>query len=352
MDRLQESSRAHFVDTLHQFLLHWSEQFPACEATQAMLEQWSSGEVQADGARLWHGDMSQRFRVAKYCKALERILGEQPACYLACEYRDADALFASVTFAPLAALDIPSAYRTDAFDRAQRALFWKYVQTLNHAAAKGAGYEIQRVPSRDEIQQSIQQHHHAPRAKASASSPSMARAFLSALEGIATVCDAEDAVGAAALREYATRVDAAEALGAWTRMLASESGVEAQCRGGDATALRADVWELALPAGPAAALSRALHSSDSSVVCNYLDQMNSFARVTKHIPTSMMHQIEHYAESLAGDIYSGKCDLGSIDLQRIGEDVIGNCNPADMAALASNIGEILPTLHSLRAGLS
>jgi len=40
---------ARIADELHQFLLHWSEQFPACEATQAMLEQWSSGEVKADG---------------------------------------------------------------------------------------------------------------------------------------------------------------------------------------------------------------------------------------------------------------------------------------------------------------
>jgi hypothetical protein len=351
MDRLQESSRVHFVDALYQFLSHWSELFPACEATKAMLTQWDAG-AHGDAARIWHGEMSQRFRVAKYCKALDRLLGEPATCYLACEYRDADALFASVSLAPLTALDIPGVYHSDALGAPQRALFWKYVQTLNRAAALYSGHEMQRAPSRDEIQQNIQQHQHAHKKAGAAPVPSMARAFLSALEGIATVCESADEAGAASLRDYVARVDAAEALGAWTRMLAGDPDVEAKCRGGDASAVGADTWSLALPDRAGGALYRALRSPDARVVCNYLDQMNSFARVAKHIPGTMMSQIEHYADAITKDISSGKCDLGSLDLQRIGQDVLASCKPGDMAALANNIGEILPTLTSLRAGLS
>ena len=79
--------------------------------------------------------------------------------------------------------------------------------------------------------------------------------------------------------------------------------------------------------------------------------MNSFCSVRKHIPNGMMGQIENYALKLAEDINSGKCDLNSINLQQIGQDVLQNCDSGEMMQMADNIGHLLPTLQSLQKGM-
>ena len=62
----------------------------------------------------------------------------------------------------------------------------------------------------------------------------------------------------------------------------------------------------------------------------------------------MMGKIENMASKLANDIMSGKKDMGSMDLQSIGEEVLSQCNSADMSHFADNIDKILPAINNLR----
>ena len=76
--------------------------------------------------------------------------------------------------------------------------------------------------------------------------------------------------------------------------------------------------------------------------------ISSFCRVQTNIPTNMQGRIEGYANRLAQDISNGRTSLDSLDLNRIGEEVLAGCAPSDMEAFAGNISEILPTLSTLQ----
>ena len=73
-------------------------------------------------------------------------------------------------------------------------------------------------------------------------------------------------------------------------------------------------------------------------------RLQSLMNMDASIPTNMMRGIESVASRLAGDINRGKCDLGSLDLEKIGQEVISNVSENDIMSFAANIDKILPTL--------
>ena len=76
-----------------------------------------------------------------------------------------------------------------------------------------------------------------------------------------------------------------------------------------------------------------------------LQGMHTVCTVNGAIPTQMLSQIELVASKLAGDIASGKADLGSMDLGAIGQEVLSHCNEQDMTAFAENLGQLMPVLQ-------
>ena len=54
------------------------------------------------------------------------------------------------------------------------------------------------------------------------------------------------------------------------------------------------------------------------------------------------------AQQLAKDISAGKADLGSLDLEALGQQVLSNVAPGDVSSFASNLDQILPALSRLQ----
>ena len=357
MNRLQTISQKHFIETMLEMLEMWKEKFPNCASTSDVLTYFTgtisgSAKRESEEIKMWDAIMSVQInqKQAKYAKAVERILGEPATCYLACEYKDVDALFGSSQFSDgMKKMNIPEKYKSDTFTTEDRALFWKFIQNLNQNALAFLNKEMQRAPSRDEIQENIRKHKQSK--KIQTGPPSMVKAFHSSFVSFTDVlCDLK-LESSAALKKYVQKTDPEQLLSQWTQMLGNNKEFAAKCTEVDIPWLVNTEWT-AIPTEYRSLVATALsNESHSHQLCGTLDQMNSFCSVRKHIPNGMMGQIESYAQKLAEDINSGKCDLSSINLQQIGQDVLQNCDSDEMMAMADNIGNLLPTLQSLQKGM-
>lgn len=68
------------------------------------------------------------------------------------------------------------------------------------------------------------------------------------------------------------------------------------------------------------------------------------------IPSNMMSGIERVASSLVRDINSGKMDFASLDVEKIGEQVLQGVGEGDVNDFANSLDKILPALQSMGGG--
>tara|TARA_B110001452_G_scaffold266984_1_gene275296 strand:+ start:1818 stop:2798 length:981 start_codon:yes stop_codon:yes gene_type:complete len=68
------------------------------------------------------------------------------------------------------------------------------------------------------------------------------------------------------------------------------------------------------------------------------------------IPTNMMSGIERVASSLVRDINNGKMDFASLDVEKIGEQVLQGLGEGDVNDFANSLDKILPALQSMGGG--
>tara|TARA_B110001450_G_scaffold256622_1_gene287796 strand:- start:1579 stop:2562 length:984 start_codon:yes stop_codon:yes gene_type:complete len=111
-------------------------------------------------------------------------------------------------------------------------------------------------------------------------------------------------------------------------------------------------------------ISRFLTSetTEEHMVCNfpelgdetYSDESLAIARrigslctMKNAIPTNMMSGIERVASSLVRDINSGKMDFASLDVEKIGEQVLQGVGEGDVSDFANSLDKILPALQSM-----
>ena len=359
MNRLKAISQKHFVEATLEFLETWKEKFPDCASTSDALIHFTEtvvGDAKRESEEIlkWDTQMSRQInqKQAKYAKAVERILGEPATCYLACEYKDIDALFGSSSQECLfpKRMNIHEKYKSDTFSIEDRTLFWKFIQSLNQNALAFLNKEAQRAPSREEIQENIRKHKQAKEIQAGP--PSMVKAFHSSFIAFADVLCDLNLDSSSDFRKHVTKADPDDLLSNWSQMLTANNELSAKCKEVDIEWLVSIANWAAIPVEYRALVTTALSTEEKSQqLCGILDQMNSFCSVRKHIPNGMMGQIENYALKLAEDINSGKCDLNSINLQQIGQDVLQNCDSGEMMQMADNIGHLLPTLQSLQKGM-
>ena len=352
---LTNRSQQHFVDTMIALVDAWTECFPDCETTKVYLNSLRelSDTEKNNLIKEWHTAMDTPInpKKAKYCKALERILTAPPSIYIACEYKDADVLFASVNSIELFDhLKLADKYKSEEVSNEDRSLLWRFIQELNRAALLCMEKQMQYVPSRDEIQENIRKHKQ--QRNLAQGPPSMTKAFSSAFISISELMSKENVEGGDDLKTFAQGLSDAEyndLLYKWTTMT-QETDMETACKENNIEQLISCKWS-ALDDKYEDCIKAGLKTLNGAVICNYLDQMNSFCRVQKHIPNGLMGRIEDYAFKLANDISSGTCDLSNLNLNQIGQDVLSGCDTNEMSALANNINELLPTLNSLRSGL-
>lgn len=278
-------------------------------------------------------------KVAKYAKAVARILGEPCTLYFAIEYRDAATLKNSEAFAAL--MPLPSRYRADGERRADA---WHALKVMNALACVIGKVEAPRVPTPAEIEANITQFRALKRAAppvkggggaaaASGAGGSMQRAFQEKLLQLAELLPAEPKAAMVARLQAVPAAKLGELSAAWS---AAPYNKRSQPFGGSA-----------LAADERAALT-ALSPSEWERAEQALRQLNDLSRVQTSIPAGMLGKIEGYANDLAHKITSGDSDIGGLDLQSIGEDVLRNCSSEDIDDLAANIGSLLPALGSLQ----
>lgn len=300
-------------------------------------------------AKEWDDAMSQPLdsKVAKYSKAVNRILGLPASYYLAVEYRDAKSL---------QGLEILKKYDVQLPDgTAEKEVEegWDTLRTLSRHAQVACGVPAPTVPSVEEIRKDIEVHQRTKRdrRKAPDGVATMHRAFQTALVTLAEVLIAVDkriGEGLRARVENFTDEESREACASFAARLTPP--LEAAIRGKDSE-FCADVEWGALSAEESECLKRSL-SQPTDDLWSALEALASFSQVSKHIPTGMMAKIELTASKLAKDISSGRADMGNLDLSRIGESVLSQCSTEEMECLAGNISKLLPTLGSLQEGMN
>ena len=76
-----------------------------------------------------------------------------------------------------------------------------------------------------------------------------------------------------------------------------------------------------------------------------VDRMKNLVTMDDAIPSDMMRGIEAVASRIVKDINNGRCDLASLDIESIGQQVISGVNEEDMSKFASNLDKIIPALQ-------
>lgn len=320
-------------------------------AELSALERSPDDGIDADGkANVSESEatLSQRFytalhepvqpKKAKWCKAVSRILnGEAPTLYFAIVYKDHEALL-ETSVLDFAAKDFATS------DAATRGRSWRILRSLARLSFELAEVEPPRVPSRAEIEANIVQHRatRARQAQFKSSAPStssMQRAFFDKL--IETSHHLPSQTGTS-MRERLHAIPKEKHVDLcmeWARHPFSKGAAASHATfGGSGLTEEERTALLALRT------SRSKWAQAEST----LSQLDDLSRVQQHIPSQMLGTIEGYASELATKLQSGDADLASMDLQRIGQDVLKQCSEQDLNQLASNIDQLLPALGSLQ----
>lgn len=316
-----------FVDLAIEFGDSLASTFPECEETKEWLL-WLRNVVGDDAdkrlkaAETWR-DSSQKTIAkgsARYAKAVQSITGSPALVYHAVAYKDVDAWHASDE--NIAPLNFPAKLKK--FSDTEKDVFWEFVETMNDHVYKGLRAIKPRVPTVDEISENI-------KARKNASTPTQPPTFK---KGVVEI---------------------------WSKLCAARGVAEGDaCKDVDVFSRRVneasktclDVVREKTPDGQKAMLEafpelvkEGDFDDETWTLCDKLLSVSSMDSV---IPSAMMKGIESVASSLMKDIESGKTDLGNLDIERIGQQVLNNVSEDDVSNFAANLDKILPALSRMQ----
>ena len=358
-DVFQTREIERFFELGHEFAASLGEAFPDCHETKDW-GLWLRNVIGDDAAqreatiRKWHEGLLLPLKrgSAKYMKAVQSITGAPALVYHAIAYHDADAVHANDEM--MRALDFPSKLAQPCMDERNRAVFWQYLEEMNAHCLAALRATAPAVPTVRELEENIERRRQqraaggAPAGPAPAggapagaepaagAGPAASRESLqsgllevwnrlAAARGVALVHDADDAA------RLAERVAA----------LAAEA-----CDGGDVAAAA----QRRAPAAEAAA-RRALPELGEAPLDEeqwaLLERVLGIAAMQRAIPGGMMRGIEDVASKLVRDIEAGRVSMEALDIEKIGEQVLGTVSTDDVSAFANNIDSILPALQRM-----
>lgn len=314
-----------FWDVMKSFIDSLSATYPDCPATQEW-KLWLNNVVLVDkdkmkeGVNKWYEAMCMPLvkGCAKYAKAVQSITGESALIYHAVAYKDVDAAHASSEY--MRELNLPAKLASDRMDAKARAIFWEYLDELNALTFKAERADVPKVPTTDEIAADIKRR---KTGGASSVQGGLAQTWHA-------LCDARGGATVADSSAIPRRLSAAAA-----------------AKHGDAT-----VGEGCQNRDPAAfaALAEAMpevkgnNSEPTDEQWKLLSKALGLADMESAIPPNMLRGIEGVASKLAQDIAAGKADLGSINIEALGQQVLSGVDPADVDSFADNLDKILPAL--------
>lgn len=316
-----------------------STQFPSCADTKDLIL-YANNVIIGDeseeekGIISWFNSMLEPLKKTKYSKAVERINGTPACVYHAIQYKDHEALLASSSSVTLKRLNLSGKLTDSSFSEENKALFWKYLNEMNKNACEFIGKEFPYVPSREEIAENIKKQKTSD--SGSSSQSTMLKGFLTSLS---TFCEMR---GSKNCYDLSGESECSKQFTRWvtvSKMNVDETNVPLLCKQRNPKSITVLSKEF-----PEISWEHDVNEKEWGV----LDKLFSYCQVGNAIPGQMMGKIENMANKLAGEIMSGKQDLASMDLQKIGEEVLSQCNPNDMNHFANNIDKILPAINNLK----
>lgn len=266
----------------------------------------------------------------RYSKALERILGTPGSNFHACAYRDVIGLKPTNDLTKCMNLE----ETLKKYNDSEKSTFWKYIDKINACAFESMGYSLPRVPTRQEIHNNIKSKKHED--TGCIEQPSMSKAFQQALIKLEKEFSLNadwSSASESQVSEYITRWNA------FTKETVNDVNILNLCNDHDndvVPVLRSHFSDIPWP--------DVLSKEQWEIVI----QLNSYSSVGKNIPVKMMGRIENMASKLADEIVSGKRDLGSMDLNDIGQQVLSGCDQEDMNSFAENIEQLLPAIQGFQ----
>lgn len=271
----------------------------------------------------------------KYAKAVERITQKPCTVFHAIAYRDIATLKHSMTSDMITRLDLFSKYESSTIDDDARTTGWKLLDKINAACLEFHEESPPQVPSRTEIQENIRM-----RNTKSEDTPSMGKAFHTHFNALCASIGSKSAIP-----DNASDSEIKQYMGKWNSFSHDSTDGEnnsALCQRSDPRVLASlTTWfpDIIVPS----------EKHTNGTLWKNITQLNGFATVTENIPSDMMGRIESMANKLADDIVSGKTDMGSVNLQDIGEQVLSGCNEEDMSQFANNIDKLMPALQQFQS---
>lgn len=250
---------------------------------------------------------------AKYVRAVTSITNQPTTVYHAVRYKDVVAIAACAD--PLAPLGTPHCVAD--MSESNAIIFWKYMCELSDICLRWKQVSPMLVPSHTEISADIE----ARRRIKDGASTSAVTPHTPAVKGLT---QGVDDLWSQLCRQRRVTVPITDAV---------RREIREFVRGGmDASKLPAVFPDLGTGA----------YAPEEMAI---FERMKSLVTMDDSIPCNMMRGIETVANRLVNDINSGRCDLGNIDLEEIGKQVISGVSDEDMGTFASNIDKLIPALQ-------
>ena len=287
----------------------------------------------------WYSNLNEPLdtKRVKYAKAIERITGTPATIYHACSYCDLVAMSHSSETGILASFNVCN---NTEYDKAQIEQMWKFIAHINVACFEALDVKPPKAPTREEIQNNIRTKK--SHTQTNDEQPSMTKAFQHAFNAL---CDlikqprALDGTSDRAIKSLMTR---------WNTMCNTKEGGKSTSIGDRLTKQDSSVLSHITGLFPELEFENIVPSAE---IWKLLAQLNGFSVVGEKIPEKMMGRIEDIANKLADDIVAGKSDLGSLNLNEIGKQVLSGCNDQEMSEFASNIDSLIPAISNFKNGL-
>lgn len=260
---------------------------------------------------------------AKYVRAVSSITNDATLVYHAINYRDVSAIDAC--HCPLTPLRCADCVRD--LSVADCDLFWKYMRELTNLCYKWTQMVPPPIPTTEQISKDIE-HRRAQRDRPSSSSV-VANTSSPATSEVKGLTSGVDDLWMQLCQKRGVTVPITSAIRDRIR----------ECVRSDVTG---DVLHATFPD-----LGDAPYTPDQLSVA---ERMKNLVTMDDAIPSDMMKGIEAVANRLVKDINSGRCDLASLDIESIGQQVISGVNEDDMSKFASNLDKIIPALQRAHQG--
>jgi hypothetical protein len=255
-------------------------------------------------------------KTVKYDRAIISITGNPLNVYQVLMYKDIDT--ASNVFPGLRGLQMDAKVKTLSND--DIGMFWQFVHEAIQLVFRATQTVPPVVPTTEQIAEDIERRR---RQRDQIQNTNTARAGMSVANGVdelwKELCHTRNVRPMSLTDAVTERV---------ARLISGETTEEEMCRN--------------FPE-----LGDGEYSDESLAIAR---RIGSLCTMKNAIPTNMMSGIERVASSLVRDINSGKMDFASLDVEKIGEQVLRGVGEGDVNDFANSLDKILPALQSMGGG--